>query len=120
MRIGELSERTGVSPRSLRYYESRGLMAAQRAPSGHRHYTQEHVDRVALIRAFLAAGVPTRTIAELTPCMARPSPAAAERAAGALSRERARLSAALDDVTRARGALDELIRVNEGYLRQGG
>lgn len=31
MRIGELSKRTGVSPRSLRYYEEQGLLTSSRS-----------------------------------------------------------------------------------------
>jgi DNA-binding transcriptional MerR regulator len=34
MRIGELSRRTGVSQRSLRYYEEQGLLMPARLASG--------------------------------------------------------------------------------------
>lgn len=70
MRIGELAERTGASPRSLRYYEEQGLLAAERTSAGQRVYSDDSVKRVELIRLLLAAGVPSRTIAEIVPCTA--------------------------------------------------
>ncbi len=35
MRIGELARRSGVSERSLRYYEAQGLLSSERTPGGH-------------------------------------------------------------------------------------
>ena len=43
MIIGELSARSGVSPRSLRYYEQQGLLASTRGDNGYRHYDDEAV-----------------------------------------------------------------------------
>ena len=47
--IGEISERSGVAPSALRFYEVRGLVAAERAPSGHRRYPRSVLRRVAFI-----------------------------------------------------------------------
>lgn len=116
MRIGELSARTGVSPRSLRYYEAQGLLASSRTPSGQRHYDDRHVERVGLIQAFLAAGISSRTIAGMVPCMATPSVGGAQQAVETLCRERVRLSNAIDSFAAARRALDNLIDVNRRYL----
>ncbi|GAA5155230.1 MULTISPECIES: MerR family transcriptional regulator [Amycolatopsis] len=120
MRIGELSRRTGVSQRSLRYYEQQGLLASVRAPSGQRHYDEEHVRRVELIQAFLSAGLPSHTIAEMAPCMAEPSRPRAEFALAAMERERERLSHAIASLTAARDALDELMEANRKYLAEHG
>ena len=48
LRIGELAELTGTTPRTLRYYEEVGLLgsAERRAQGTHRTYTQADVDRV--------------------------------------------------------------------------
>jgi DNA-binding transcriptional MerR regulator len=40
MRIGELAARAGTTTRALRYYESRGLLAAGRDGNGYRTYSE--------------------------------------------------------------------------------
>ena len=47
--IGEISERSGVAPSALRFYEERGLVTAERTPSGHRRYPRSVLRRVAFI-----------------------------------------------------------------------
>jgi MerR family transcriptional regulator, repressor of the yfmOP operon len=48
LRIGEVAELTGTTPRTIRYYEEIGLLgsAGERALGKHRVYTQADVDRV--------------------------------------------------------------------------
>jgi DNA-binding transcriptional MerR regulator len=53
LRIGEVAELTGTTPRTIRYYEEIGLLpsAEDRAQGKRRHYTQDDVERLAeLIR----------------------------------------------------------------------
>ena len=58
MRIGELAAATGTTAKTLRYYESIGLLAAPgRTPSGYRAYGAEAVDRVRFIRDAQASGL---------------------------------------------------------------
>ncbi|MFC0673793.1 MerR family transcriptional regulator [Brachybacterium hainanense] len=71
MRIGELSRRTGVSIRSLRYYEEQGLLQPERLPSGYRVYEEADGLRVRRIQALLAAGLGTRMIGHILPCLAQ-------------------------------------------------
>jgi DNA-binding transcriptional MerR regulator len=68
MRIGELSRRTSVSQRLLRYYEQQGLLTSHRAPSGYRYYPDEAVTIVSQIRNLLAAGLNTEMIRDVLPC----------------------------------------------------
>jgi DNA-binding transcriptional MerR regulator len=51
LRIGELAELTGTTPRTIRYWEEIGLLGAERErPEGkHRCYTQADVERVSEI-----------------------------------------------------------------------
>jgi DNA-binding transcriptional MerR regulator len=69
MRIGELSRRTGVSIRSLRYYEEQNLLHPERMASGYRTYADADVVRVQRIQALLAAGLSTQKIERILPCM---------------------------------------------------
>jgi DNA-binding transcriptional MerR regulator len=66
--IGELSRRTGVSERLLRYYERRELIHADRRANGYREYDDQTVETVRCVRALLAVGLPTRVIRQLLPC----------------------------------------------------
>lgn len=56
MRIGELARRAGVSPRSVRYYEKRGLLDAPRDANGYRRYDEADLAVVREIRTRIAAG----------------------------------------------------------------
>ncbi|MCT1615502.1 MerR family transcriptional regulator [Kocuria indica] len=69
MRIGELSRRTGVSIRSLRYYEEQNLLHPMRLPSGYRVYGDTDVVRVQRIQALLEAGLNTQRIEMILPCL---------------------------------------------------
>jgi MerR family transcriptional regulator, repressor of the yfmOP operon len=47
LRIGELAERTGVTPRTIRYYEEIGLLGcAKRRKGEHRTYDSSHAERI--------------------------------------------------------------------------
>jgi MerR family transcriptional regulator, repressor of the yfmOP operon len=48
MRIGEVAELTGTTPRTIRYYEEIGLLdgGGEREQGKHRSYTQQDVDRI--------------------------------------------------------------------------
>ncbi|MFG2635090.1 MerR family transcriptional regulator [Streptomyces sp. NPDC048362] len=111
MRIGELARRTGVSERSLRYYETQGLLAADRTPGGHRDYPETAVDRVIRIQELYAAGLHSAKVRRLLPCMrdrdGGPSAVATPALVADLTAERDRMIA---DLRRSRDTLDEVIR----------
>lgn len=75
MQIGELSKQTKISPRLLRYYESQGLLDSTRRANGYREYSDEAVDVVRRIRLLLDAGLNSRTIILLLPCIHGATPA---------------------------------------------
>ncbi|ASR37805.1 MerR family transcriptional regulator [Prauserella marina] len=70
MLIGELSTRTGVSARLLRYYEQQGLLSSERTSAGYRVYGEDAVTQVRQIRSLLSAGLSTETIGFVLPCTA--------------------------------------------------
>ena len=47
--ITEVSRRSGVASSALRFYEERGLIASERAGSGHRRYPRAVLRRIAFI-----------------------------------------------------------------------
>jgi MerR family redox-sensitive transcriptional activator SoxR len=47
--IGEVAHRSGVAASALRFYEQRGLIASERAGSGHRRYPRAVLRRIAFI-----------------------------------------------------------------------
>lgn len=71
MRIGELSERTGVPRRMLRYYEEQGLIQPTREANGYRDYGEYLVERVIKIRGLIESGIPSRIAVEILPCLDR-------------------------------------------------
>ena len=60
MKIGELSERTGIPTRMLRYYEEQGLLSSERSANGYRSYDESDVDRATRARGLVQAGLTTR------------------------------------------------------------
>ncbi|CAM5279463.1 MerR family transcriptional regulator OS=Streptomyces alboniger OX=132473 GN=CP975_24915 PE=4 SV=1 [Streptomyces alboniger] len=52
MRIGELAARAGTTTRTLRYYESRGLLPARRNGNGYRTYDEDDLKLLRQIRTL--------------------------------------------------------------------
>ncbi|GAA2787137.1 MerR family transcriptional regulator [Streptomyces showdoensis] len=113
MRIGELARRAGVSERSLRYYEQQGLLRSERTPGGHRAYGEWAVDRVIRVQALYAAGLSSKKIAVLLPCMRDADGGPTEHTTGELVDEliveRDRIDRMILDLVRSRDVLDEVI-----------
>ena len=117
MRIGELAAKACVSVRALRYYEEQRLLASERSPSGQRHYPDSAVDRVLLIQQLYAAGLPSRSIVELLPCVVtgEVTPELLER----LSAERDRIDTQMSALATARDRLDTVITAATTTFRTG-
>lgn len=66
MRIGVLSERTGVPSKTIRYYESVGLIPpADRQENGYRAYSQTDVDILHFIQRSRALGFSVKKVGDL-------------------------------------------------------
>ncbi|MFE7975428.1 MerR family transcriptional regulator [Streptomyces shenzhenensis] len=72
MRIGELSRRTGVPARLLRYYEEQDLLHPERAANGYRSYGESAVRDVQQIRGLLDSGLTTEMIRAVLPYLGGP------------------------------------------------
>lgn len=114
MKISEASSVSGVSARSLRYYEDEGLIVPGRISNGYRDYCQSTIDRVVVIRSLLESGLPVRLIMEFLPHLA----AGADGGSGMLCTEfvrevesyRDRLAARIAHLSARRSALDAYLR----------
>ncbi|MCC3371744.1 MerR family transcriptional regulator [Cohnella sp. REN36] len=69
MKIGELSARTGVSIRSLRYYEEQGLLTPVREANGYRTYSPYAEEQVRTIQLYLQLGLSTEQISGFLTCV---------------------------------------------------
>jgi DNA-binding transcriptional MerR regulator len=70
LKVGEIAERTGLSVRTLHYYEEIGLLVpSHRTRSGHRLYTGGDVLRLQQIKSLRALGL---TLDEVRECLRSP------------------------------------------------
>ncbi|MFE3195555.1 MerR family transcriptional regulator [Nocardia sp. NPDC059240] len=62
--VSQVAERLGITPHTLRYYESEGLLGdtVQRDAHGHRRYTGEAVLWLRLLRCLRDTGMPIADI----------------------------------------------------------
>ncbi|MBE3001531.1 MerR family transcriptional regulator [Nocardiopsis sp. HNM0947] len=116
MRVSDLAERSGVPATTLRYYEERGLLPAQRSPGGYRLYDERSLDRLVFITTAKRLGLALDDIAELTalwsahPC-SRVRSALGPRLEHRLAEARARAAEVEDFQALLRAALERLQRL---------
>ncbi|MEV1025644.1 MerR family transcriptional regulator [Streptomyces sp. NPDC050264] len=114
MKIGELARRTGVTTRTLRYYEEQDLLHPEREGNGYRSYPESSVERVEQVRDLLAAGLSTRVIRIVVPCFEgsgpRLRPHVDEELAANLAREVEQMDASIAALTRNRDAVCDFLR----------
>jgi len=66
MKIGEVAEQTGVSTKTIRYYEDIGVLPEpERAPNGYRDYDDVTVSRLRFVRDAQATGLTLTEIASI-------------------------------------------------------
>ncbi|WP_189933300.1 MerR family transcriptional regulator [Streptomyces sulfonofaciens] len=121
MRIGELARRAGTSTRTLRYYESRGLLPARRGPNGYRTYDETDLRLLEQIRTLRDFGFDLEETRPFVECLRAGHPAGdscpaslavyrrkldeLDRLVADLLSVRAQVRAQLADAERARDAL---------------
>lgn len=115
--IAEAAEASGLTAHTLRYYERDHLMlvAVDRAPSGHRRYTEQDLAWITMISRLRSTGMPIREVrayAELCRAGEGNEP---ERLA-LLEAHRDRVLAQLSEVTDHLGAINRKIGIYEDRL----
>ncbi|MGW7410338.1 MerR family transcriptional regulator [Streptomyces sp. NPDC054833] len=108
MRIGELSERSGASARSIRYYESVGLLSSRRASNGYREFDAGALEQIAKIKLLLQVGLDMVDIVTVLPCVNAPSIAHCAQAQQRFDEQIERIERQQKLLTRAKSLLLEL------------
>jgi DNA-binding transcriptional MerR regulator len=117
LQIGEVAERVGLSLRTVRYYEEQGLLAPQaRSRGGFRLYSEDQVDRLALIKQMKPLGFSVQEMRELLD--ARDSLRAAATDSPSRTAARAKLSEYADAAAKRCAKLRKQIRQAEGLAGQ--
>jgi MerR family redox-sensitive transcriptional activator SoxR len=107
--IGEVARRSGVAASALRFYEERGLIRSQRAPSGHRRFPRPVLRRVAFIVFAQKIGLSLDEIAsELAKLPANHTPTGRDWSRLS-SRWSARVEERLAELTRLKAGLTKCI-----------
>jgi DNA-binding transcriptional MerR regulator len=123
MRIGELSRRTGVPARLLRYYEEQDLLHPGRDGSGYRSYSEADATLVGQVRGLLEAGLTTEIIRRILPFLDcgihLPAQCLTADTALLLEREAERLGQRIDCLSRNRDALLRYLTAVRGSLQDG-
>ena len=56
MNIGEVAERSGIPPKTIRYYEDIGLVRPQRSGNGYRAFAETDLHKLAFLGRARALG----------------------------------------------------------------
>ena len=110
MRIGELSERTGVPTKTIRYYEDIGVLPdPPRADNGYRVYGESAVDRLRFVKDAQASGLTLDEISSILGLRGH-GDSTCEHVIELLESHLAELDRHIVDLQSTRGRLAELTR----------
>ncbi|SHE10765.1 Copper export regulator [Chlamydia abortus] len=68
LKIGKVRKITGVSARSIRYYEEKGLIKASRRENNYREYDEGVIESINTIQLYLGLGLTTDQIRDIIFC----------------------------------------------------
>ncbi len=106
MKIGELSERSGLPASRIRFYEANGLLPeAARAPNGYRDYDASMIGRLRIIDLAKSLGFSLEEIANLLPAQVDLKPSC-ETVSSALTRKLAAIETHMDKLRETRARIE--------------
>lgn len=76
MNIGEAAQRTGLSAKTIRYYESVDLISSERNKNGYRNFSEREVQQLLFIRRLRSLGFTLSDCQLLVPAIAKSNTAA--------------------------------------------
>ena len=117
--IAEAAEKTGLTAHTLRYYERDGLLlhAVDRAPSGHRRYTDADLRWIEMVTRLRSTGMPIRDVRRYAELVRAGDGNEAERL-DLLRRHQKAVLARLAEVQQHLGAIDAKIGIYEDKVFQ--
>lgn len=116
MKIAEVSEHTGISSDTLRYYERIGLIwPVNRNASGIRDYTDLDLRRVEFIKCMRSAGLPVEVLIEYVG-LVQQGDKTIEARKEILREQRELLAAKMTEMQKTLDVLDHKIEVYENAL----
>ena len=117
--IAEAAERSGVSTHTLRYYERIGALREppERAPSGHRRYTERDLSWIELLTRLRSTGMPIATMLRYAELAREGNATAAERKALLLA-HRAEVAARVEQLRHDLELIDYKINVYDDIERE--
>jgi Cu(I)-responsive transcriptional regulator len=72
MKISEVAQKTGLSTKAIRYYESQGLIESERLSNGYRDYAQAQLDALSFVAHARELGFSVEACADLLQLRANP------------------------------------------------
>ena len=111
MRIGELAREAGVTVKAVRYYESLGLLGAERLGNGYRDFAPTDVRLVREIRDLASVGVTAERARPFIECLVAGHQNGSDcpDAVGAYREALTELDAQISDLQQRRAAITELL-----------
>lgn len=113
MLISELARLSGVSERSLRYYEQKGLIVSRRLENGYRDFDASQIERVKTVQFYLGLSLTTDGIESMFTCagkQTRSQETNVEEAALALyERKLAEINGHIENLLEVKSRLEERI-----------
>ncbi len=121
--IAEVCERSGLSARTVRYYEEIGLLpGVRRSEGGRRVYGDDELERLGFITRLKTLGLPLKEIRDLNAVYAigGSTEAMLERLGQLLGAHLADVDRRLDELTALRGQLDTYREHIDARIAEGG
>lgn len=121
MRIGELARRAGVTQRTIRHYESKGILPpGEREGSGQHYYTEESLERLRKIDQLKKLGLSLDEMREVVQLyFIDPSGVQSKRKAHAILRQHLEeTNQKISELTQFRGEIKSLMNHFERWFEQ--
>ncbi len=112
--IGEVSERSGLAPSAIRFYEESGVLPTpERTDSGYRGYAMEDVDLLRFVARLRTLEFPLSDVREIV-ALRREGKAPCSKVRATIARESAAIESRIQDLRRLQEELRKLEEKTRG------